>query len=313
MVKTLLIIVGIAAAFGGGWFLAPRHSFFTDAPYAVEDFPFINPSATLNLKKHFIINMSPLREEFTTIRARFSQKTYVYFAYLNNDSWIGLNERDHFVAASTIKVPLSMAIMKMVEEGKLALDTPYTLAEEDLDDRYGDLYKRGVGATLTIRELIEVMLTQSDNTSMKALFHIARDIGITDPLADVYAFMGWDSYANFGETPTYIEINLKTLSNMFLSLYNAKFVDLEHSQIILSYLDHSIFNDEIPAGVPESISVAHKVGMQVESNSYTDCGIVYAPNRNYLLCVGSEGADKATADKFIAEISHAAYDFVINN
>ena len=80
----------------------------------VGDAPLINPVVTANLGKHFIINFKPLEDQFRGIKAGFPEKTYVYFAYLNNSAFIGIGEDTMFTAASTLKVPLAMAPPEMV-------------------------------------------------------------------------------------------------------------------------------------------------------------------------------------------------------
>jgi beta-lactamase class A len=254
-----------------------------------------------------------LKEEFIKIQKKYSQKTYIYFNYLNNAAWIGLGEKDLFTAASTIKVPLAMAIYKMIEERKLKASDTYALDQLELDNGFGDLYKVGPDKTFTIDELIKIMLEKSDNTAMKALYKVLELNGIEDPFSDVYASMGWDYYPEIGEVPSYFKINLKTLSNMFIALYNAKYINTEYSNQILEHLTNSQFNDQIIAGVPNNIPVAHKIGVTKADNTFSDCGIIYLPHRYYLLCLGSNGANEKSANKFMAEISKAAYQYVINN
>jgi beta-lactamase class A len=299
------------------YIVAPVHATSTvmDADAAltgVGRLPLINPGVTANLGKHFIINFKPLETSFKATQARYKQKTFIYFVYLNNAAWIGENESALFTAASTIKVPLAMAIVKMAEEGKLSLSQSYTLDQLDLDSNFGDLYKVGPDNSFTLQELIQIMLENSDNTAMNALIKVAHLIGVSDPFADVYAFMGWGA-SDFGKTPTYNLINLKTLSNMFIALYNAKYDDLDDSQLVLSYLDNSTFTDQIVSGAPANIPVAQKFGVNAADKTYSDCGIVYAPNRNFLICLGIVGSDQKTANSFMKEITSAAYEYVIKN
>ena len=100
---------------------------------------------------------------------------------------------------------------------------------------------------------------------------------------------------------------------MFLALYNAKYLNLEYSNLLLDYLSGTPFKDRIVDGVPEGVMVSHKIGTSANDSTFSDCGIVYAPNRHYLLCVGSNGGDERAAARFMAEVSKAAYDYVINN
>jgi beta-lactamase class A len=278
--------------------------------------PLINRSVVVNLGKHHIINFKPLKDEFITIQKRYSQKTYIYFNYMNSSTWVGLNERDYFSAASTVKVPMAMSLLRAVEEGKLKLTDTYSLEDLDLDQSFGDLYKVGPDKEFTLQELLQIMLEKSDDTAARAIFNIFKKLGIEDPLANVYAFMGWDHLdpalvASGGSG--YQEMNLKTLSAMFLALYDASYINPQDSQMILGYLDNSPFNDKIVAGIPSDIPVSHKIGILAPSKTFTDCGIIYAPNRNYLLCVGSNGAEESVANNFIREISKTAYDYVINH
>jgi hypothetical protein len=157
------------------------------------------------------------------------------------------------------------------------------------------------------------MLEESDNTAMEALFNLLKNLGVSDPLAEVYQAMGWDYVAEFGELPSYKDINLKTLSNMFLSLYNATYLSFENSQRVLQYLTETPFTSMIPAGVPDDVPVAHKIGVFAPENVYSDCGIVYVPERHYILCAAMEGGSEAQAADFISAISEEAYQFVVNN
>jgi len=318
VIGIVILIVGIVI----GYFALPQ----SDSPTAaVSSTPAISTASSssgyalldggvvYNSTEHFIVNFEPLRIQMTNIQKQYSEPTYVYFEYLNNTASIGLNSRTLFTAASTIKVPLAMAVYKMAEEGKLKMTDTYTLQQSDLDDNFGDLYKVGAGQSYTIEQLVSIMLENSDNTAMNALLSILKNIGITDPFADVYDAMGWDYPPDFGTAPSYINIDLHTLSNMFTSLYEATYDNVPDSQAMLSYLTQTPFHDEIVAGVPSGITVAHKIGVADQNNTFSDCGIVYAPSRPYLLCVGSTGADTQTADRFISQVSKITYQYIINN
>lgn len=315
-----VIIGSLAVAYGTALYLDARTKptgsgeILTNADVveSIKRNPFINPSVTSSLGKYYIINFTPLRSQMIAVRDDQRYKTYAYFVYLNNAAWIGLDERELFTAASTIKVPLAMAVYKLKEQGKLNLQDTYILDASDLDENFGPLYQRGAGAELTIGELLQIMLEYSDNTAARALLHVTELLGVSDPFIDVYHAMGWES-VDFGSKPTYIDINEKTLANMFLSLYNSTYLTVEDSGAILAALDRSKFNSQIVAGVPASIPVAHKIGIDELSNTYSDCGIVYVPQRPYLLCMGISGADQVEADAFMKEMSKTVYEYVSSN
>lgn len=313
------IVLGIASFFALlGWtltgylfFLAPK-----EVPAIklenIGEYPYINKAITADIGKHFIINFKPLKEKFIEIQKRYPEKTHIYFIYLNNASWIGLGEKEMFYAASTVKVPMAISLMRAAEERKLTLADKYSLQDFDMNTDFGDLYKDGLNQELSMNDLMKLMLEKSDNTATLAIAHTLTGLGMTDPLQNVYKFMGWEQNS-LGENPNYLNINLKTLANMFIALYDAQYINIADSNIVLSHLNNSWFNDKIVAGVPRGIAVAHKEGQGDENKTYSDCGIVYAPSRHYILCAVLINGTESKTNDFIAEISRAAYSFVINN
>jgi beta-lactamase class A len=293
-------------------------SISSKAPLAMKDtvdatYPLINPYVEVDNDKHYILNFKDLRKKLIDIEDAQKHKTFIYFAYLNNSSWIGLKEKDLFKAASTVKVPLAMSFYRLQEQGKIKLTDSYFLTDLDLDSRFGDLYKVGADKSFTIEELIGIMLQHSDDTAMHALLHVANLVGIQDPLKEVYMAMGWE-YADVSSTTvSYIDINLKTLSNMFISLYNATYLSVEDSSKVLGYLSNTDFKDKIVAGIPSNIVVSHKIGVLAPDKTYSDCGIVYVPNRSYLLCLGSSGVTEKEAIPFFVDTSKAIYEYITNN
>lgn len=276
----------------------------------------LNGDVAYQSGQHFIVNFEPLRDQIASITQEYSDNSYVYFNYLNSSADFGTNTRSEFTAASTVKVPLAMAIYKTAEEGKLSMTDRYTLQQPDLDSNFGTLYKAGAGASYTVQQLVSIMLMQSDNTAMNALVSVLKNIGIADPFADVYQQMGLDTFPTIGQTTSlasYENIDVHTLSNMFLALYNASYDNPADSQAILSYLSQTPFSDKLVAGVPASVIVAHKIGISADNNTYSDCGIVYAPSRPYILCVGLSGQSQQIANQLISQVSKAAYQYVINN
>lgn len=283
-----------------------------DIQSIITSLPLINPAVAVDLGKKYIVNFTPLRADLAALQTKEKNKTYIYFLFLNSAAWLGLNERDLLPAASTIKVPLAMSIYRLAEEGKLNMQDTYKLDQLDLDDNFGTLYKVGADKTFTIQELVGIMLQYSDNTAARALLHVTELVGIKDPFSDVYNAMGWEK-VEFGSKPTYININMKTLSNMFISLYNATYLNVTDSEVVLHYLDLSTFDQQIVAGIPAGILVAHKIGIDEVSNTYSDCGIVYQPHYPYILCVGVQGESQVEADAFMKSVSQKVYSYVSQN
>ncbi|MFC3607472.1 serine hydrolase [Stutzerimonas tarimensis] len=75
--------------------------------------------------------------------------------------------------ASTIKVPVAIAIMRRVEEGSLSLDSTVQLLSSDYVDGAGPTNAEAPGSWLSIRFLLDQMLIHSDNTASDMLIRVA--------------------------------------------------------------------------------------------------------------------------------------------
>lgn len=86
-----------------------------------------------------------------------------------------------FPLASLNKVPIACKVLSAVDSGRLALDQLITVDYEDLRpfSFLGALIKRGQSIQLTVKELMEYMLQQSDNCAADKLIEL---VGGTAPI-----------------------------------------------------------------------------------------------------------------------------------
>ncbi len=84
------------------------------------------------------------------------------------------------------------------------------------------------------------------------------------------------------------------------------------SQEIMTYLTHSTSGTSGRMGkyIPKNIEIAHKIGV-VGNSTQADCGIVYIPDRNYVLCV-MINEQQARGSEVIAQVSKKVYDYVLS-
>jgi len=251
------------------------------------------------------INFSPLRKDLNNYFKQNNIKGSVYFEYLPTGTSIRVNPDTRYQAASLMKLPVAMELYKASEKGLVNLDDTIELKQEWLNDGYGSLYEKGVGYQLTLREAAKILLTESDNTALRAVLASTEGKLDTSELAlgslDIEFSLNQDDSINIG-TRSYASF----LKCLYFACYNTK----QDSQEILGLLTSTPFNDRIVAGVnDQNIKIAHKIGVfntQVQS----DCGIVYLENNNYLLCVMLESNDTAETNAIFKAISEKVYKFV---
>jgi len=91
-----------------------------------------------------------------------------YFEDLKSGFIYGYNEHVKMTSAGCMKLPVAMAVMKDVEEGKVSLQEEVLLVSRDRVEGSGIL-KHLNSRAYTVQELILVMLVESDNTATQKL------------------------------------------------------------------------------------------------------------------------------------------------
>src|SRR5437764_7214202 len=82
------------------------------------------------------------------------------------------NADRRFRAASTVKVPLMVAIYRQIDRGERALAGPYSLRAEDKAPGSGVLLHLHDGLALTLDDLLYLTISISDNTATNVLIHL---------------------------------------------------------------------------------------------------------------------------------------------
>lgn len=85
-----------------------------------------------------------------------------------------LNRGARFPMGSLFKVPLAVQLLALADQGSLALDKPLLIEAKDLRPGSGNLAKGfGDPRTMLVRELLDLMLIDSDNTATDLLWREA--------------------------------------------------------------------------------------------------------------------------------------------
>jgi beta-lactamase class A len=226
----------------------------------------------------------------------------LYFEDMTTGAWIGVAERDKFVPASLLKLPIMFAVLKKVELSELSLDQEVVITKDYLDDESGTLYTKGEGYVSNVRELLIYLAKESDNTAIGALLSLVDD----EEIGNAWFASGLPKLSNESE----ILVSPKEYSNIFRSLYFSTYLRRTYSQLALSILSDTDRSTQLVAGVPSDVKVAHKYGAFVDGGYFHDCGIVYVPNKPYMLCVMSRDSSRNEADEVISGLSTVIYNYI---
>jgi beta-lactamase class A len=104
--------------------------------------------------------------------------------HLETGASASLNGGARFPMASTVKVPIAVQLLALVEQGLVRPDTMITLEPHHIHPGHGLIERfRVPGAAFSIHNLFDLMLTESDNSAADILFHLAGgSAGVTERL-----------------------------------------------------------------------------------------------------------------------------------
>ena len=220
----------------------------------------------------------------------------IYLQDLNSKDILAINAKKQFTAASLIKLPVMLTLYREAEAGRVNLDTVYKLQESDRRGGAGSLQYKAAGYEITYRKLAELMGKQSDNTAFNILSRILRE----DKIQTVIDSLGMKE--------TSFEENLTTPEDIgifFERLYRGRVVSDKNKEEILGFLTDTIWEERIPAGLPERIRVAHKIGS--ETGVVSDAGIIFT-EKPFILAILSQEVNEIEANKALVEITKKIYE-----
>jgi beta-lactamase class A len=247
----------------------------------------------------------------------------VSYRDLENGETLDMNADSVFHAASTMKIPVMIEVLRRAQEGAFSLDqqvllvnrfssladgSPYSL--NAVDDGDTTLYSL-VGQRVSVRELLRRMITRSSNLATNQLIALVGADRVTATSRGLGAqhmsvLRGVEDQKAFDKGM----INTTTsadLAVLLAGIENGKVLSGASSSEMRDILLAQEFNEKIPAGLPPGTKVAHKTG-EITAVSH-DAAIVYPPGRKpYVLVVLTRGVrDGKASSALIADISRLVW------
>ncbi|MFN2442415.1 MAG: serine hydrolase [Thermoanaerobaculia bacterium] len=226
-------------------------------------------------------------------------------------------------AASTMKVPVMLAVLEAVDQGRLSLEQPVAVRNQFAsivdgspfvlyagEDGDPGLYDEA-GSTVPLEDLLRRMIVRSSNLATNLLIELVGPGAVMDLMGrlganDIRVLRGVEDEKAYEAGLN----NVTSAWDMMLvmkAIAEQKAVSPRASQIMVEILRGQEFREKIPAGVPEGVVVANKTG-NITRISH-DAAIVYPPGRlPYVLVVLTRGfEDPGQANELIAAISRAVW------
>ena len=252
--------------------------------------------------------VTQLKQEIESLTASYSEMTPgVFFLDLDNGAYLDMNGSNTFSAASTIKVPILIALFQEVDAGKISLDEPLTMQDRYIAGGSGDMQYEAVGTEYTVLEVARKMITISDNTATNML--IAR-LGGELVLNQRFQSWGLNSTRIQNFLPDIEGTNTtspKDLVSLMAMIEKGGLLSLRSRDRVLDIMQATENDTLLPQGLGYGATIAHKTGNI--GSVLADTGIVDMPNgKRYLASVMVKRPhDDLAAEEFIRQISQAAY------
>lgn len=235
-------------------------------------------------------------------------KIGLYVCYPDRGEGYGFNADMPLEAASVIKVPIMVEAFRQKEAGLIDFDAPVTICKEDKLPSCGALTYLHDGVTVTVGDLVTLMIILSDNTAtnlmiaMLGIENINRtidDLGLTGTRLNRMLFrpeLSRQGIQNY--------VSAVDMGKLLQGMLQGEIVSPEASARMLEILGDQRLNGKLPFYLhSKDIRCAHKTG---EDDGIThDVGVIFA-EETCVVCFLSNETDVPLAERAMQDLAAMA-------
>ena len=213
----------------------------------------------------------------------------VYIAYPQKSATPYIYNSKPLRSASMIKIFILAATMEADKTGQLSIDEVMTLKSSDKVGGAGILAGYATGSRLSMKEVLRLMITESDNTATNMIIdrvgmstinayikkHGYKDTELKRKMMDTEAVRAGRENMS----------SVVDLGEIFRKIYYSTCVSPTHDKIMLEFLKGQTDMDCFPSALPDAV-IAHKTGALI--GLYDDGGIIYRNGYDTILVIMTE-------------------------
>ena len=257
---------------------------------------------------------SQIPQLYSQVKSLMSRYSYLdpgmFFLDLETGDYLDINGEKAFPAASTIKLPLLVALFEEVDAGRVKLDETVVMRRDLMTGGSGTMQYKRPGTKFSLMETVTKMITISDNTATNMVIDRLggkarlnqrfRNWGLQN--TEIRNLLGDFKGTNTTSPKDLARVGALISNNLLLSSTSrAKVLDIMHRVENNAYL---------ASGIGKNAKFAHKTGTL--GIVLGDAGIVTMPNgKRYLagIMVTRPFRD-ARAKSFIKQVSQMVYGYI---
>lgn len=225
----------------------------------------------------------------------------IYLKCVETGEELAVNADETMDTMSVIKIPLMAEAFRQIEAGKFALTDKIIVKESDKRPGTGVIRSLDSGVSLTVKDLITLMIIVSDNTATDMLF---EKVGGVEPVNKLMQSYGLNTikatgpsevwfkalraepdvwkFHTEGKTP-YGLSSPRDMGKLLEKIQKGEAVSKQASEQMLQIMRGQVYSSRLPKYVT-GFRVPHKTGdfMPFIGN---DVGILESPNRHIVISV----------------------------
>ncbi|WP_419892747.1 serine hydrolase [Oceanobacillus kimchii] len=227
------------------------------------------------------------------------------------DGDIGIEEEKVYSSASTIKVPILMEALLQGEQGIINLDEKITVSDSDITSGGGIIRHMSANQTLSLRDLLYLMITQSDNTATNM---IIERVGM-DSVNQTIAEMGAEDtilqrYMMESVRPNDNLTSAKDMATIMQSAFESDILSSENKEEFLRIMGEGILS-HYRSDRHKDISNYSKGGSLGSTNVRHNIGMFTYQDEVVYVSVMSEDAELKSSRIVMAEIGERVMDYIV--
>ena len=264
-----------------------------------------------------LLAIASLGKEITPLKSQLEQlalqypdlQPQVFLVDLDNKSFVNINSKAPLAAASTIKLPVLVALFQDVDQGKINLDEQLIMTKDVIASGSGGMQYEPPNSKFSVLKTAEQMMTNSDNTATNMLI---KQMGGMAPLNQRFLKMGLVATVLHSPLPDLTGTNITSsadLGNLLVKIDAGTLISLRSRDRLLYIMRNIVRNTLLPQGLEPGAIIAHKTG-DIKS-VLGDVGIIDMPNgKRYIASVLVKRPDNSPqAKEFIQKASSTAYQY----
>lgn len=255
--------------------------------------------------------LPPLQERIAALAARHDARIGLYAADLNTGATLASGDTDMFAMCSTFKTYAAGAVLQRVQQGRLGLGDTVPIQAADIRP-HSPVTEPRVGTAMTLAELCQAALQQSDNAAANGLLRVlggppaitefARSIGDDRTRLD-----RWEVELNSAVPGDPRDTSTpRALATGYRALLAGDVLEPAGRQQLLDWMLANQ-TSSMRAGLPAGYTSADKTGSG-DYGSTNDVGIAFGPAGERLLLAvmtrsASDDPDAPSLRPLIGEIA----------